>query len=509
MTTRITGLVSGLDVDALVEAGSSFYQNKLDQAKQKQQKLEWEQTAYKSIGSDVSTFYKKYLDITSDDYIGKDSNWNTNTYASSDSSIATASSNAGVSVNNYNISVTQLAASATTTITSMDSYTDGLFVSIDGGTTKIGLTSSEISNCGGDLSKIASALNSKLSGSGVSATYSSYSKGIVIKTDALGSSAKLNTYNISSSSDTSTAATVSVTGKNLHATITDGSGNDYIVGESTDTNVDKTGYNSNSLTVDGVNFNFTNTGTTTLTGSRDVSDLEDNIESFINDYNTLITSINTQYYASYDNDYQPLTDAQKKDMTDTQISSWNTQAQTGLLHGDKYLDTLASQMKDAMSTFMKSSGVDLESFGIKPVDDYTTKNGTYTVDSGKLTTALQDQSNFSKIQSLFLDGSKSITSYSTTNSKTDGIAAKLKVIFNNNVMTTTSTFSQLCGTDDNPVTATTNEFYKELQDQNDLITQYQDELSDKETALYNKYSQLESRLTELQSSSSVFSSSSS
>ena len=58
----------------------------------------------------------------------------------------------------------------------------------------------------------------------------------------------------------------------------------------------------------------------------------------------------------------PLTDEQKKAMTDNQITSWETKAQTGLLRKDSDLERIASAMKSAMSSVMSGSGLYLEKY---------------------------------------------------------------------------------------------------------------------------------------------------
>jgi flagellar hook-associated protein 2 len=248
----------------------------------------------------------------------------------------------------------------------------------------------------------------------------------------------------------------------------------------------------------------------TLTGTNDVSDLSELIQSFISDYNTLITSINTKYYEDYDNDYLPLTDDEEDEMTSDEIESWNEQAQTGLLEHDDLLQSLTYDMKDAMSTFMKSAGIDIESYGITAVDDYSTESGTYSVTSSDLEDALSDDDTFSKIKSLFTSGQSTTTKYSTTNSSTDGILSRLKVAFNTNVLSSSSPFVLKAGYDDDyPSVSTSNELYLLIEEQEDLVEKYLEQLNDKEDALYEKYTYLETQLSYLSSSSSIFGSSSS
>lgn len=603
MTTRITGLYSGLDVDALVEAGSSYYKNKLDKAKQDKQVMQWKQDQYQSIESDVTDFYNKYLDITSADSLMSSSNWNTKKFTSSNDSAVTATANNDAVLDNYSVSVSKLASAATTTLSASTDYSNGLEITVSGGT-PIDISAADISNATASASTdadkqkaIASLINSKISSSGATASYSQISGGITISTTALGGNTSLKVTDDTTSKnsllkDSSGNTVNSVSGTYLNATITNSEGNIYTIDDSkaltsNSTTVDNTTFAFNAVTTSssestkyltsssvenllgnhiksidtsisgqttytlddaGTKVTIKNTGevsitdkngtaitnsveltnsdgsTTTLNtdgtvttkskndsavtlkGTNDVSNLEDSIESFVNDYNTLITTINSKYYEAYDSDYKPLTDDEEADMSSDQISKWNTQAQTGLLHNDNYLDSLASGLKNAMSSFM--NGFSIESFGISAVNDYTTKNGTYSVDSSKLTSALQDPDKYNAIKSLLLNGSDTITSTSTTCANSSGLLVKLKTTMNAQVVNVDSIFSQEFGNDDHPVTSTTNEYYTELKDQDDLISKYQDEYSDKEDALYLKYSNLETQMAQLQSSSSIFSSSS-
>lgn len=74
-------------------------------------------------------------------------------------------------------------------------------------------------------------------------------------------------------------------------------------------------------------------------------------------------------------------------------------AQTGLLKNDSDLRRIQSAMKSVMSSMMSSTGLTLESIGIEPVDNYTTKNGMYKIDEDKLTKALQN--NAEEVKDLF------------------------------------------------------------------------------------------------------------
>jgi len=139
MTTRITGMVSGLDIDSLVTAGVASYQLKLDQANQQQQIDEWKQQQYRAISTSVSTFFNKYLDPTSSSSLLMSNNWITTSFASSDStsgnsttSVTATATSSSATPANYEVNVSQL-ASATTAQYSLNDLVAGNTIIINNG----------------------------------------------------------------------------------------------------------------------------------------------------------------------------------------------------------------------------------------------------------------------------------------------------------------------------------------------------------------------------------------
>ncbi|MCM1577900.1 MAG: flagellar filament capping protein FliD [Ruminococcus sp.] len=68
-TARMAGLISGLDTESLIKAATSNTTSAIDSRKQKLQKLQWKQEAYRDIITKIQDFQSKYLDITSADSI--------------------------------------------------------------------------------------------------------------------------------------------------------------------------------------------------------------------------------------------------------------------------------------------------------------------------------------------------------------------------------------------------------------------------------------------------------
>jgi flagellar hook-associated protein 2 len=225
---------------------------------------------------------------------------------------------------------------------------------------------------------------------------------------------------------------------------------------------------------------------TTLSGSTDISGLKDKIVSFVNDYNKLLLEINTKLYETRDKDYMPLTDEQKKSMSEDQIKAWEKKAQTGLLRKDFDLEKIANEMKSAMATVVSGSGLSLEKIGISPVKNYTDKNGMLTIDESKLTTALED--NGGDVRDLFTRASSSTDK--------GGALTQLKSAVYSEFKKSNSSLSKKAGLVGSS-TESDNTISNNISKKKKLITQLNTQLSTRENALYKKYSALETAMEKL------------
>ena len=238
-----------------------------------------------------------------------------------------------------------------------------------------------------------------------------------------------------------------------------------------------------------------NSGAVILNGETDISGLKDTIVGFVNDYNKVMESINEKLWETRDKNYMPLTDEQKKEMSDTEIEAWEKKAQTGLLKNDSDLRRIQSAMKSAMSSMMSSTGLTLESIGIEPVDNYTTKNGMYKIDEDKLTKALQN--NAEEVKDLF---TRSSSTYKDEKGKeiTDkgGVLTQLQSVLKSEFKSSTSSLSKRIGFDGTS-TEKNNTLTNNISKQKTLASKLKSQYKDKETALYKKYSSLEVMLQKL------------
>ncbi len=111
-TTRMAGLMSGLDTEELVKAMSANTKARLNSQKQKLQKLEWKQESYRSVISKISDFKSKYLDILGENSIKANSVMKKCTATSSNDKVISATASAGATAAKYTISKATAATAA-------------------------------------------------------------------------------------------------------------------------------------------------------------------------------------------------------------------------------------------------------------------------------------------------------------------------------------------------------------------------------------------------------------
>ena len=104
----VSGMVSGIDTEGVVESMLSGIQNKIDKQKQSQQRLEWKQEIYRSVITDINSFQSKYFNLTSNSCIRLSSFYNTMKTTSS-SKAATVTANNSTSEGEFKMQVARLA----------------------------------------------------------------------------------------------------------------------------------------------------------------------------------------------------------------------------------------------------------------------------------------------------------------------------------------------------------------------------------------------------------------
>ena len=116
---RMSGLMSGLDTEALIKAMTANTKARIDSQKQKLQLLQWRQESYRSVISKISEFKSKYLDILSPTSIKAQAVMNKYTATSSNEKLITATASSGAG-GKYTISKATAAKAASFTTDTTD-----------------------------------------------------------------------------------------------------------------------------------------------------------------------------------------------------------------------------------------------------------------------------------------------------------------------------------------------------------------------------------------------------
>lgn len=178
--------------------------------------------------------------------------------------------------------------------------------------------------------------------------------------------------------------------------------------------------NSNSFEVNQFKLNLlsTNANPTTLNAKNSVSQVMDTISKFVEDYNKLIDKVyNLTTEKSEYREYSPLTDAQKKDMSESEVELWEKKAKTGLVRSDTNLVSLVTELRQSLFAQIDSS-INLKDIGIS--SGAYSDRGKLSIDTTKLSDALENR--MDEVQALFTN-------------KDNGLATKFNTILNKNVQT--------------------------------------------------------------------------
>ncbi len=105
--------------------------------------------------------------------------------------------------------------------------------------------------------------------------------------------------------------------------------------------------------------------TDTVSVTRDTDKIVESVKTFIDEYNKLVKTINDYLNedATY-REYAPLTDEQRKEMSEKQIEMWEEKAKEGLLRRDTILDGFLRSMRSIWYE-TNSSGYAIYQLGIE------------------------------------------------------------------------------------------------------------------------------------------------
>lgn len=502
---RLPGLATGMDTEAVIKQMLNGEQSKIDKAKQKEQIINWQQEIYREVISDVKGFNDKYFSLTSKDSIINSDAWNTLTLTSSNTNVITATGMAGSSKIDYKFDVKKLAEPAKAQSSLVDLKKDSKLTDLGatpGDTFKIDfgqgadgnpIYSENITIEPDDtIETLVNKINNSNDGK-LKASYSEMTGQFSIETLGTGTSSEFKIVNENGSVSNSLdflkmkTKTIDSSGKE---SIEDFKGSaigskSIIEVSSKDGTLKKTiEEDSNIFIVDGIKYEVNSIGSSEITSKQDTKPVVEKMKSFIDDYNKIMDKMYDLITQKVKNDYQPLTEEQKKDMTDEEIERWEKQAKQGILRNDSEMRKFIDEMQNAI--FGDKMDVLLE-MGISSHDDYN-KKGQISLDEDKFIKALENNSE--KVYEVFAKNENSVME-------------KIKSTINKYTGGSSSIFAKKAGLE--KTSSAVNNFYSEqLKKQADIIKKLQRQMQDKENSLYKKFGALESSMNKLNSQMNYF-----
>lgn len=519
----ISGLASGLDTESMIQNAVSGIQTKISSLQQKQTKAEWKQEAYRSISNKMVEFAQKYTSYTSSTNLLSSSFFSKAVVTASSGTYADLVSATGSSSSEIQItSVDQLATKARYTAASGASLntmeaSDGgdPYVDVSQTLEELGIADSFFDGDGNASIKIngveigssytkETALETILNDinnnedAGVSVSYSKLTNKFVFTSKETGAD---KTISMESNTDTLTYA---LFGDGTGAT----SGTDAEVTVVANGETKTLTRSSNTISMDGLSVTVKGTFDTsseetpvTFTTTADADKIVSAVKSMIGDYNAMVTEIHDAYATmplekSNRDRYEPLTEDDEADMTDTAIEKYEEKAKTGLLFGDSDLSSLYSKLLSAITPVGTDGGA-MKDIGI--TTNYSDKLTTLVLNEDKLREALAD--NPDSVKEVF-------TKAKEGGSATDGLMTKLKAQMDAYASVTGASKGVLINKAGSPYASTTmldNSLQDQIDNYDDQIEKWQDKLSDKIDYYTQQFTRLEQLISEMNSQSSALS----
>ena len=235
-----------------------------------------------------------------------------------------------------------------------------------------------------------------------------------------------------------------------------------------------------------------------FTASSDADKIVDAIKSMVEDYNAMVTEIKNAYSTlpqqkSNGKYYEPLTEEDKADMSESSIKAYEEKAKQGLLFADRDLSALYTQLTSAISMSGKD-GADLKAIGI--TSNYSNGLTTLSLNENKLRAALETDPD--KVRDVF---SKSVDSGSSTNGLMQALKSPLDMY--SKVQGTKGILVQKAGSTLAPTTLYKNTLQNKLDDFDTQIEKWQDKMADQVDRYTSKFTALEKLIAQMNSQSSA------
>lgn len=369
MAMRVTGMYSGLDTESIIQELVKAKQTKVDDAKKEQTKLEWQQDAWKELNTKLKSLQTKYLSSMrfSDAYTKK-------TTKVSNSNVASVITGAGAVNCSQTLEVKQLAKTGymtgakisdkdgkdLTALSKLSDITDGITgegsITLKAGSKTVDIQITADTTISDVLTQAKNA--------GLNASFDAKQQRFYISSKESGAANDFS-FTVNDADANGTAALEALG-------LTEASGAKKINGQDAVIYLNDAEYTSsnNTFEINGLTITAlqeTQAGEkVTISTETDTDGIYDMIKNFLKEYNSIINEIDKLYNADSASGYEPLTDEEKEEMTESEIEKWEQKIKDSILRRDSNLSSVGSALKEVMSSGIEINGkkMYLSNFGI-------------------------------------------------------------------------------------------------------------------------------------------------
>lgn len=267
----------------------------------------------------------------------------------------------------------------------------------------------------------------------------------------------------------------------------------------------------NSFNIDGVTYNLNKADSSKeikVTVNNDVEGVFNSVKAFIDKYNEMIGKINAELGEPKYRDYLPLTDTQKAELTEDEITKWEDKAKSGLLKADPLLQKMVTDMRRALYDAISGISGNLNDIGIS-TGGYQEK-GQLIIDELKLKAAIRVEPD--KVKDIFARTSSIAYSTNLTSAERtqryneEGIAQRLYDVITDNIRVSRNSSGKkgiliekagVIG----DVSEYVNTIDNEIKKTNTRITDMNTKLSTREENYYKKFAALEKAISKMNNQS--------
>ena len=499
MAMRMTGMMSGMDTESIIQELVSVKRTKVDDVKKKQTKLEWKQDAWKELNTKLKNLQSKYVSNMrfSTAYMKK------TTKVSNSSAVSVITGENAVN-GVQSLQVKQLAKTAYLTGAKMKSANGGSLTALSkmsdltggdsitgSGQIKIQAGSKEVSmNITADTT-ISDVMN-QLKDAGLNANFDAKQQRLFVSAKESGEANDFRIVGLDSNGQAALSA-LGISASSVGSSKIDGQDAIIYLNKAEFTNSTNS-FEINGLTITALN--ETKDGEdVTITTQDDTDGIYDMIKNFFKEYNSIINEVDKLYNADSASKYEPLTDEEKDALTDSEVEKYEKKIKDALLRRDSNLSSIRTKFTSTMSAGVEVNGkrMYLNDFGIDTLGYFT---------------AADNEKN-----AYHIDGDPDDDS-------TSGNADKLKSLISSDPDTVVSFFSalnrELYSAMDGLSSAvqgyrTYGSFYDDKKMKSDYadyttkIAEMEEKVNDYEDKWYKKFSKMETALAKMQSNSSAIS----